>query len=91
MPFDLDCRDIPKPSPDPLDAFDGFVSAVRQRLEAGRVAYGDKSFNRPPAELVREIQAELLDVCGWSFILYQRLDAVLAALPPPERSCACSG
>jgi hypothetical protein len=33
-----------------------------------------------PAELVREIQAELLDVSGWSFVLYQRLEDVRVAL-----------
>ena len=40
------------------EAFDGFVREVRQRLEAGRREYGDQSFQRPPAELVQELQQE---------------------------------
>jgi hypothetical protein len=85
MPFDLDCLDLPKPSPDPLDAFDGFVSAVRQRLEAGRVAYGEKSFGRSPAELIGELQQEALDLAGWGFVLWCRLEAMRVAAEPVRR------
>jgi hypothetical protein len=67
-------------SSDPLSAWPAFTESVRQRLEAGRAAYGDRSFSRDPVALVREVQAELLDVCGWSFVLFQRLEDVQAAL-----------
>ena len=80
-PFDLDCRDRPKPATDPLDAFDGFVREVRQRLEAGRASYGDRSFARPHAELVAELQQEALDLAGWGFVLWCRLEAMRAGLP----------
>ncbi|MEI9940362.1 MAG: hypothetical protein WDO69_24360 [Pseudomonadota bacterium] len=85
MPFDLDCADKPKPAPDPLDAFEGFVREVRKRLDAGRAAYGDKSFARPPAELVAELQQEALDLAGWGFVLWCRLEAMRAALATPLR------
>ena len=58
---------------DPLDAFPAFIEAVRTRLEAGAEAYGDRSFERPTAELVRELQQEALDLAGWGFVLFERL------------------
>jgi hypothetical protein len=39
----------------------------------GERDYGNKSFNRPFGELLDEIQQELEDVCGWSAILWSRL------------------
>ena len=53
--------------------FADFAAAVTARLEKGREAYGDQSFSRPPGELVGEIKEELVDVCGWAFILWSRL------------------
>jgi hypothetical protein len=59
--------------PDPLDGFPAFVEAVRARLEAGRAAYGDRSFERPTAALAGELQQEALDLAGWGFVLFTRL------------------
>ncbi len=53
--------------------FQRFVDAVAERLEQASVIYGDRSFSRDPAKLLREIEEELLDVCGWSFILWCRI------------------
>jgi hypothetical protein len=50
-----------------------FRLRLRERLEAGAQSYGDASFRRKPAELASEIEQELLDVCGWAFILWCRL------------------
>jgi hypothetical protein len=50
-----------------------FTSKVSRRLDAGRRVYGDSSFERPLKRVVTEIQEELEDVCGWSFILWTRL------------------
>ena len=52
---------------------EAFFSRVVARLEQGRREYGDRSFYRPAAELLDEIQQELEDVCGWSVILWSRL------------------
>jgi hypothetical protein len=59
---------------DPVtDHWPGFVEAVRARLEAGRAEYGDESFERPPTELVSELEQEALDLAGWGFVLFVRL------------------
>src|SRR5262249_48598856 len=58
------------------ERFNAFSAAVSKRLEAGARDYGNQSFNRPPTELVREIQEELVDVGAWSFILWCRIRRV---------------
>lgn len=65
---------------DALATFPGFVKAVRQRLEAGRVEYGDRSFARAPSDLIGELQQEALDLAGWGFVLFERLRAMQEAL-----------
>ncbi|MBK8100638.1 MAG: hypothetical protein IPK26_26410 [Planctomycetes bacterium] len=58
-----------------LDAdIDRFVARLRARLAAGAATYGDRSFTRPAGELVDEVQQELEDVCGWSLLLWVRLE-----------------
>ncbi len=56
------------------DDLDRFVERLRARLEAGATTYGASSFERPAAELLDEVQQELEDVCGWSLLLWIRLD-----------------
>ena len=65
---------------DPLDAWPAFAVRVRQRLEAGRAAYGDTSFSRDPVELLNELQQEALDLAGWGFVLFRRIEAAQLAL-----------
>ena len=57
---------------------DAFVTRLRARLLAGAATYGDRSFTRPAAELVGEVQQELEDVCGWSLLLWIRLERLRA-------------
>ncbi len=61
-------------SSDPLDTFPAFVDRVRERLVVGQRAYGDQSFSRPEGELIGEMKEELLDVCGWAYVLWTRLE-----------------
>lgn len=77
--------------PDPLAAYPTFATAVRHRLDAGARVYGDRSFSAEPAELIREVQAELLDVCGWSFVLWTRLEAMRADLAANESPAGTAG
>jgi len=66
-------------SADPLDDYRAFVNAVSQRLEKGREAYGDTSFSRPITELIDELQQECLDLAGWGFVLWCRLQQIKSA------------
>ena len=69
----------------PLDAdLDRFVQRLRARLEAGAATYGNTSFTRPAAELVDEIQQELEDVCGWSLLLWIRLERLRGVVEQHE-------
>ena len=65
---------------DPLRQWPRFTRAVRDRLDAGQRAYGDRSFSRHPAELLEELQQEALDMAGWGFVLYTRLQAAVDAV-----------
>jgi hypothetical protein len=51
-----------------------FVEQMSSRLDSGRRAYGDSSFERPLPRLIIEIQQELEDTANWSFILWSRLE-----------------
>jgi hypothetical protein len=62
------------------DRWPEFAAHVEARLLVGREVYGERSFEKPPAELAGEVEEELLDVCGWSFILWTRVRAIRAAL-----------
>src|ERR1017187_7054889 len=50
-----------------------FIESIQKRLKVGERDYGDSSFEVPLVELVDEIQQELEDVAGWSFIMWSRL------------------
>lgn len=65
---------------DPLSNWGAYAGAVRSRLDAGRIAYGDRSFADHPAALLTELEQEALDLAGWGFILWSRLCAMRAAL-----------
>jgi hypothetical protein len=56
-----------------LETFPEFMAEVRARLESGKEAYGDGSFEKPMAELVEEMIQEADDICGWGFVLHVRL------------------
>jgi hypothetical protein len=65
---------------DPLETWPEFMARVHTRMQAGAKEYGAVSFIRDPVDLAGEIEQELLDVCGWSFILWHRLRAISASL-----------
>jgi hypothetical protein len=62
------------------DDINAFVAELRMRLAAGAKQYGNRSFERPSAEVINEIEQELLDVSGWSLVWWLRIQrARLAA------------
>jgi hypothetical protein len=66
-------------------AFGAFTSAVASRLRAGERDHENRSFARPPGELVGEIE-ELFDVCAWSFILWCRIHSLRKVMEGPSLS-----
>jgi len=65
-----------------------FVERVMTRLDAGRAAYGDKSFSKSPVALLDEILEEICDISGWGAVLAVRIlemkDALAAAEMAPQ-------
>ena len=59
----------------------GFRETLESRLSAGYREYGDESFAQAPDRTVSEIQEEILDICGWSFILYVPLEKLKEEMP----------
>jgi len=59
-----------------------FQRTIKDRLRKGARDYGDRSFDRPPAELLDEIMEEIADIPGWGAILFSRAmnDAARAEL-----------
>lgn len=54
--------------------WNAFCRSVQNRLEAGRITYGDSSFDRPLTVLIEEIRQECEDQAGWAFIAWTRLN-----------------
>jgi len=65
-----------------------FAKTVRHRLEVGARAYGDASFRLPADRLAEEIDQELLDVMGWGFILWRRVQVLMEELRELEAAAS---
>lgn len=50
-----------------------FADRIKERLKRGAKEYGDESLYRDPLELIQEVEEELIDICGWSWILFERI------------------
>ena len=57
-----------------------FFQKFEEKMDRGRLEYGDNSFKRETGPLLTEIQEELIDVCGWSIILWTRLEKLKESL-----------
>src|SRR5262245_19946883 len=73
-------REQPVETADPLSHWPTFAERVRERSEAGRQAYGDRSFSKDPDELLAELQQEALDLAGWGYVLFARIERAREAL-----------
>jgi len=45
-----------------------FLRTVLKRLQQGEQEYGNSSFSRPISCILSEIEEELLDIAGWGYI-----------------------
>lgn len=53
---------------------EGFMRALDERLGEGARAYGDKSYERSEIELLEELQLECLDLAGWGYVLWEKIE-----------------
>ena len=60
-----------------LAGWDSFLEQLEAKMEVGAEEHPD-TFSRPPMELVGEIQQECLDLAGWGFCLWTRLQSMKA-------------
>jgi len=51
-----------------------YKKELYKRLLNGFREYGDASFKRSSADLIKELQQETLDVAGWGLILWVKLE-----------------
>lgn len=69
-----------KANPGQSFGFGVFVGQVAARLEKGERDYGDQSFERSEKELLTELQQEALDLAGWGFVLWQKIERAKAKI-----------
>jgi len=55
-----------------------FFKKMKGRLKAGHEEYGEDSFMKH--NVPKEIEEEILDICAWSFLLYEKLQRLKAKL-----------
>ncbi len=65
--------------------FKPFVDKLDAKMLEGYKEYGDVSFNRKSTDLIKEIEQELLDICGWSLILWVHLNELKLKVKKYER------
>jgi hypothetical protein len=60
---------------------EAFLEAGIARLEKGAVQIGrlERGFTYQPGELLEELQQEALDLAGWGFLLWERLETLKIA------------
>jgi hypothetical protein len=63
-----------------------YMAQVESRLRAGARRYGDTSFARESEDLLAEVRNELLDISGWGFILWCKLQRLEEAIRAYRRS-----
>lgn len=73
------------------DEWAAFEHTLRDRLDQGVRTYGDVSFKRGWSDLLEELAEEAIDLAGWGFILWCRIqrslrviDSAVETLHKPE-------
>jgi len=87
--FDCEClacymsaQQVPRRLPSPPPPRPDLFAMVAERLEAGRIEYGDKSAREKSfAELVMEIREEVADVLGWFAQIRRKLELLGIDMP----------
>lgn len=70
------------------DHWPEFETVLKAKLQAGHEEYGDGSFELSLHQLADEVEQEVVDIVGWSFIQWtriQRLKRMIAKLESNPR------
>lgn len=57
-----------------------FIERLDSRMKKGADEYQNKSFSKDISWLLVEVEEELLDICGWGYIAWLRLQKMQGAL-----------
>ena len=68
------------PTPKWRERWPQFLEEMEARLQKGHVTYGDESFDRSLIGLIEEIQEELLDLVGWPYVTWCKLEDMREAV-----------
>lgn len=60
--------------------FAQFVLVLHDKLERGEQTYGNASFDRPLPRTLDELLEELVDICGWAWVMFVRIEALKESL-----------
>ena len=58
------------------DDFEEYITQLRAKVEEGAKEHGDKSYDLQASKVVVELQKECLDIAGWGYFLWRRLEKV---------------
>ncbi len=58
------------------DYYGPFLRDLGEKLKRGQDVYGSSSFLRSENELLSELQQEALDLAGWGYVLYAKIEAM---------------
>lgn len=58
------------------DHYGTFLYELGKKLERGQQLYGSSSFKKSEGELLEELQQEAVDLAGWGYILWAKIEAL---------------
>jgi hypothetical protein len=88
MEVKVDQKDHPVSDEKLGSDFPEYVKQLFARLRKGADAYGDSSFELDPQRVTGELSQEALDIAGWGFILWCRIQDLERKLKDAEARLA---
>lgn len=62
-----------------------YFAALKEKLRKGAEEHGERSFELSGSRLIEELQAECLDLAGWGWILWDKLQRLKRKVQQAER------
>ena len=58
------------------DHYGPFLRDLGEKLKRGQDTYGSSSFQKSDNELLTELQEEAVDLAGWGYVLYAKIEGL---------------